>query len=84
MGSNIGEVLEEYRSSKQGILSSCQTYMRCGQSLIYDYVKSEGLKRIPHKLQLVIDLLGEVDTDIDTVVFLLDDEDKHKNDTGTK
>lgn len=75
--SEVEEMLDAFRSSKEGVLQSCQTYLRTAQSLMYDYVRDNGLNKMPYELELATDLLGKVDSNIDLVVTLLSDEERH-------
>ena len=74
---NVEEMIETFRSSKEGVLQSCQEYLRCAQSLMHDYVRDNGLNKMPYELELATDLLGKVDSNIDLVVTLLSDEERH-------
>lgn len=77
---NVEEMIEAFRSSKEGVLKSCQTYVRTVQSLMHDYVRDNiGTQKMPYELEIAVDLLGKVDSDIDLVVTLLNDEASHKS-----
>ena len=77
--SNVEEMLDAFRSSKEGVLQSCQTYLRTAQSLMQDYVRDNGIKKMPYELELAGDLLCKIDSNIDLVVSLMNDEESHRN-----
>lgn len=77
--SNVEEMLDAFRSSKEGVLQSCQNYLRTALTLMHDYVRDNGIKKMPYELELAGDLLGKVDSNIDLVVSLLNDEESHRN-----
>lgn len=77
--SEIGEIIETFRSSKEGVLTSCRDYLRCAQSLINDYVRYDLANKMPGGLEIVYDLIGQVDNNLDVVITLLQDEERNKN-----
>ena len=77
--SDVVEMIETFRSSKEGVLQSCQNYLRCAQSLMHDYVRDNSLNKMPYELELATDLLEKVDSNIDLVITLLSDEESHRN-----
>lgn len=84
--SNVEEMLDAFRSSKEGVLQSCQVYLRTAQSLMHDYVRDNSIKKMPYELELAVDLLSKVDSNIDLVVTLLNDEEtcRDRERLGTK
>lgn len=77
--SNVEEMLDAFRSSKEGVLQSCQHYLRTAQCLMHDYVRDDGLKKMPYKLEIALNLLSETDSNIDLVVDMLNDESKNRS-----
>lgn len=75
--SEVEKMIETFKSSKEGLLQSCQEYLRCAQNLMRDYAREEGLNKMPSELELATDLLSKVDSNIDLVVELLTDEERH-------
>lgn len=66
--SDAVEMIETFRNSREGVLSSCQSYARSAYSLVYDYVRSNDLNKIPYELEMVIDLTSKIDENIDDVL----------------
>lgn len=72
--SDIEELLDAFRNSKEGMLQSCQHYLRTAQCLMYDYVRDDNLKKLPYKLEMSVNLLNEADSNIDLVLEMLNNE----------